>query len=232
MKEQQVINQLSEGFNFALYLTPTRFNDKKGVSEIEEGLDKMTLSLNLDKNVSSIELSKNPSELKNYIDKDLLQKIEDSPPLKSVMSSKTGINNSYLNLNDSKCRDQDQNEFINLTENISNFNGKQKVREFSDDQTNKFEIRPIRMNLLDNNNTINEIKKEEDYNSTSSTNFNSKLSSFNSPNFMYSDNLSNRKSMTAENKIPNMIDAQNKIPMFNYNNQFCDSTYYESIFFR
>jgi len=144
------------------------------------------------------------------------------------MSSKTGINNSYLNLNDSKCRDQDQNEFINLTENISNFNGKQKVREFSDDQTNKFEIRPIRMNLLDNNNTINEIKKEEDYNSTSSTNFNSKLSSFNSPNFMYSDNLSNRKSMTAENKIPNMIDAQNKIPMFNYNNQFCDSTYYES----
>lgn len=229
MKEQQVNNQLSEGFNFALYLTPTRFNDKKGVSEIEEGLDKMTLSLNLDKNVSSIELSKNPSELKHYIDKDLLQKIEDSSPLKSVMSSKTVINNSFLNLNDSKCKEQDQTEFIGLTENISNCYGKQIGKKFSEENIRKFEIRPVKMNLLDNNNTFGEMKKEEDYNSTSSTNLNSKISSFNSPNFIYNDNLSNRKPMTAENKHPNMIDVQNHIPMFNYNNQFYDSTCYESI---
>ena len=226
MKEQQVINQESDGFNFALYLTPPRFNDKKGTNEIEEGLDKMTLGLNLDKNVSSIELSKNPSELRNYIDKDLLHKIEDSSPLKSVMSSRTIMNNSYLNLNDSRLKDQDQNEILSFTENITNCNVKSKI---NDEKISNFEIKPIKMNLLEHNNANIEKKKEDDYNSTSSTHFNSKLSSFNSPNFFYNDNRNNKKSFTTENKNPNMVDVQNTIPMFNYNNQFIESSNYERI---
>jgi len=163
----------------------------KDVKEIEDGIDRMALGL--DKAMSSMELGKHPSELKNYINKDLMQKLDANSPLKSLLSSKTGVNSGYGNFQLNDLGEQsDHNE-------ISPYNLTDKHFEFSDDKAREFEITPIKMNLLEKMENKVNISESGESNNSVSTNPKSKYNSFNSPNiFAKIDPRSTKKSLTAE----------------------------------
>lgn len=209
------INNVDGGFNFALFLTPPRNPE---IHEVEESLDKMTLGLNLDKNISSLELSKHPSELKNYINKDLLQKLEDNSPLKTVMSSKTRTNTSIFDLNNNNDRELETTDYALLQQGSSQSNNQKRIFDYvPDDKHNLggFEIKPIKMNLLEEMETKDYSKRGEDEDSLNpSMQFHSKYSSLNSPGIFQRDFKADKKSFTAENKPGPMMDNQVRNSMF------------------
>ena len=226
MKEQPIQNQV--GFNFALYLTPPRNNDTPNVKDLEDGIDKLALGLSLEKNVSSMELNKHPSELKKYINKDLLQKLEESSPLKLAISSKQMTNTSIFQMNDNAEKDLDNSDLI--SHGISNCNMetvKKNNFDFSDERIDgNFDMKPIKMNFFEQVDVNRELIHKDDETNSISTNIPSKYSSFSSPNYFGKDLRPERKSFTAENKTISFNDNPNKNSMFNLSSQGLSSENY------
>ena len=229
MKDQlfENFNHVGEGFNFALFLTPPRNREDKDSKELEEELDRMTFSLSLDKNVSSLELSKNPSEIANYINKDLLHQLEQTSPMKSVISLKNQTNISLFKSNELNERYSDNGELLNNIEGISPYNV--KSYNFDDEKNNNPNIKPIKFNQFEQREINSQLSRKDDnpeieVNSSISTNHQSKYSSINSPNF-YSNDF-HLKSLKAESNLYNSYqETLNKYSMFNLKSQILNQNH-------